>query len=124
MTREQKTILIQALLFVVTFISTTFAGAFWCYGKTVFYGFALNADFTWHDFVLGMNFSIPFLLVLTVHEFGHYFTAIAHKVRTSLPYYIPVPPNPLLPTIGTFGAVIRIRERVKSNIQHFDIGLA
>jgi membrane-associated protease RseP (regulator of RpoE activity) len=40
-------------------------------------------------------------------------------VRTSLPYYIPFPLG-----LGTFGAVIRIRDRVFSRREFFDIGLA
>ncbi len=112
--------LIQGGLFVATFITTTLAGTEWVYGRSVFVG-----DYTWQDFANGLHFSVPLLLILTVHEFGHYFTAIYHKVRTSLPYYIPIPPIPFLPlSIGTMGAVIRLRSRPKSNLQNFDIGLA
>jgi membrane-associated protease RseP (regulator of RpoE activity) len=67
----------------------------------------------------GLWFALPFLGVLTIHEFGHYFTARYHRVRTSLPYYIPFPMG-----LGTFGAVIRIRERIFSRREYFDIGLA
>lgn len=70
----------------------------------------------------GMQFSIPFLLILTVHEFGHYFTALYHKVKSSLPYYIPFPP--VLFSIGTMGAVIRLRSKVPSTRKNFDIGVA
>jgi membrane-associated protease RseP (regulator of RpoE activity) len=129
MKKETKTILIQILLFVVTFVSTTLAGAEWAYSKSIYTysekdGIGFNTNFSWADFQLGLSFSIPFIFILTVHEFGHYFTAMAHKVKSSLPYYIPVPPNPIIPSFGTLGAVIRIRERVKTNIQNFDIGLA
>lgn len=117
MEKEQRRVLIQALLFVLTFVTTTLSGTEWTNGKSIFY-----SDYKWNDFLIGMKFSIPFLLILTVHEFGHYFTAIYHKVRTSLPYYIPIPP--IFLSIGTLGAVIRIRSKVYSNIQHFDIGLA
>lgn len=117
MSKEQRTILIQALLFIVTFITTTIAGAEWCFGKVIYSG-----EYSWGDFVSGMQFSIPFLLILTVHEFGHYFTALYHKVKSSLPYYIPFPPIPL--SIGTMGAVIRLRSRVPSTRKNFDIGIA
>lgn len=116
MTKEQRTILIQIFLFVATFITTTIAGAEWTYGKSVY------VEFTWSDFVSGMSFSIPFLLILTVHEFGHYFTALHHKVKSSLPYYIPFPPFPL--SIGTMGALIRLRSKIHSTKQNFDIGIA
>ncbi|HEY9006104.1 site-2 protease family protein [Ohtaekwangia sp.] len=129
MTKETKRILLQVGLFLATFITTTFAGAEWCFGKSVFAlsaskGIGFNAAYSWADFVSGMQFSVPFLLILTVHEFGHYFVSMYHKIKASLPYYIPFPPNPLIPSIGTFGAVIRIEEKVRSNRQHFDIGLA
>jgi membrane-associated protease RseP (regulator of RpoE activity) len=120
MTRETKRILIQVGLFITTFITTTLAGAEWTYGKTIW-----APDYSWKDFVSGMEFSIPLLLILTVHEFGHYFVALYHKVKTSLPYYIPIPPIPFLPfSIGTMGAVIRLRSRPETNIKNFDIGLA
>lgn len=124
MRSEQKRILIQVLLFIATFFTTTLAGAEWCYGKLFISIFPplYNPEFTFHDFLLGMQFSVPFLAILTVHEFGHYFTALYHKVKSSLPYYIPVPP--LLLSIGTMGAVIRLRSRVPSTRKNFDIGIA
>jgi membrane-associated protease RseP (regulator of RpoE activity) len=112
--------IIQAALFIATVITTTLAGAENSFGKSVFSG-----DFSWDDFFSGFQFSIPFLLILTVHEFGHYFTAMYHKVRATLPFYIPLPSLPFMPfTIGTFGAVIRIQERISSKKQNFDIGIA
>jgi membrane-associated protease RseP (regulator of RpoE activity) len=115
--RETLRVLLQVLLFVATFITTTLAGAEWTYGRSVYL-----PDFGWDDFVSGLPFSLSFLSILTAHEFGHYFVARFHKVRSSLPYYIPLPPFPL--SIGTMGAIIRLRQRVPSNIQNFDIGIA
>ncbi len=112
-----KKIAIHAGLFLVTLVTTTLAGAEWVYGKSIF-----MEGYTWADFFSGMPYSIPFLLILTVHEFGHYFTAIHYKVRTTLPYYIPLPPLPLM--FGTLGAVIRLKSRVPSKQQTFDIGIA
>lgn len=121
MRSETKRILFQIGLFIVTFISTTIAGNEWAYGRNIFF----TSDYGWHDFVNGLSFSIPLLLILTVHEFGHYFVALYHKVKTSLPYYIPIPPIPFLGlSIGTMGAVIRLRSKPYSNLQNFDIGLA
>lgn len=120
MNPERKRILIQIGLFIITFVTTTLAGAEWAYGKTIW-----SSSYTWSDFASGLEFSIPLLLILTVHEFGHYFVALYHKVKTSLPYYIPIPPIPFLPfSIGTMGAVIRLRSRPETNIKNFDIGLA
>jgi membrane-associated protease RseP (regulator of RpoE activity) len=120
MRRETKRILFQVGLFVITFFTTTLAGTEWAYGKTIW-----TPGYSWTDFSHGLAFSIPLLLILTVHEFGHYFMAMYHKVKTSFPYYIPIPPIPFLPfSIGTMGAVIRLRSRPKSNVENFDIGLA
>lgn len=117
MNKKYKQYLIHIGLFVVTFITTTLAGSFWVNNTIWPY-----TSYSWSDFVVGMQYSIPFLTILTVHEFGHYFTAKYHKVKTSLPYYIPLPPFPAL--IGTMGAIIRIRQFVKSQKQNFDIGLS
>jgi membrane-associated protease RseP (regulator of RpoE activity) len=130
MSTEQRRILIQIGLFLFTFLSATLAGAEFCFNKSIYAyskeGFeGINPDFSWNDFWNGARFSVPFLLILTVHEFGHYFTAMHHRVKASLPYYIPLPPLPFFSSlIGTMGAVIRLRSKVISNIHHFDIGLA
>lgn len=117
MNPKLKTALIHSSLFIVTFITTTLAGAEWTYGKSVLVG-----GFTWNDFYSGLPYSICFLSILTAHEFGHYFVAIYHRVKTSLPYYIPLPPIPLM--FGTLGALIRLRQRVNTTRENFDIGIA
>ncbi len=120
MRKEHKRIFFQVVLFIITFVTTTLAGSQWAYGRSVF-----APGYNWQDFYNGLAFSIPLLLILTVHEFGHYFVAMYHKVKASLPYYIPIPPIPFLPfNIGTMGAVIRLRSKPESNIQNFDIGVA
>ena len=117
MNSDQKRVLLQLGLFIITFITTTLAGAEWTYGRSIF-----APNYSWSDFISGLEFSIPFLLILTVHEFGHYFVARYHKIKVSLPYYLPMPPLPF--SIGTMGALIRLREKVYSKKQNFDIGLA
>jgi membrane-associated protease RseP (regulator of RpoE activity) len=93
------------------------AGAEWTYGYSVF-----MPGYSWSHFASGLPYSISFLLILTAHEFGHYFTAIYYRVKTTLPYYIPLPPFPFF--FGTLGALIRIKSMVHSKQQHFDIGIA
>lgn len=104
-------------LFLVTFVTTTLAGSEWVHGASIWTG-----AYGWKDFLEGMPYSLSFLFILSVHEFGHYFTAVYHRVRVSLPYYIPLPP--MLFMIGTLGALIRLRSRVTSKQQSFDIGIA
>ena len=117
MNSDQKRVLLQLVLFIITFITTTLAGAEWTYGRSIF-----APNYSWSDFFSGLEYSVPFLLILTVHEFGHYFVARYHKIKVSLPYYLPMPP--LQFSIGTMGALIRLREKVYSKKQNFDIGLA
>ncbi|ALD22688.1 hypothetical protein AM218_08810 [Hymenobacter sp. DG25A] len=114
------------LLFFITLITTTLAGAEWITGKAFFLQgdtLKLTGWLTKSEILAGLWFSVPFLGVLTVHEFGHYFTARHNRVRTTLPYYIPFFTG-FFNTIGTFGAVIRIKDRIFSRRHFFDIGLA
>src|SRR5690554_3316067 len=106
-------------LFVLTFITTTLAGSEWVTNRIIFY----SPDYTWSDFFAGMHYSIPFLFILTVHEFGHFFMAKYHKVEVTLPNYIPGWLGFLgIISFGTFGALIRIVSPIKSRKQYFDIG--
>jgi membrane-associated protease RseP (regulator of RpoE activity) len=68
----------------------------------------------------GLLFSVPLLIILSAHEFGHYVACRIHKVDATLPYYLPLP----LPPTGTLGAVIRIKEAFPSKRALFDIGVA
>jgi membrane-associated protease RseP (regulator of RpoE activity) len=117
MNSSLKKYLLHLALFIITFITTTIAGAEWTHGKSIYV-----AGYTWQDFFSGLPYSICFLTILTAHEFGHYFVARYHRVRTTLPYYIPLPPLPMM--LGTLGALIRIKQKVNSTKQNFDIGIA
>jgi membrane-associated protease RseP (regulator of RpoE activity) len=65
----------------------------------------------------GASFAVPLLSILLAHEFGHYFAARYHRVAASLPYFIPLPAG-----WGTLGAVIAMRDRIRSRNALFDIG--
>ncbi len=118
---QQRTHLLQIFLFIITFISATLSGAEWIYGRAFFFG---ENTLGWPEFFEGLKYSVPFLGVLTIHEFGHYFTAKKHKTDVTLPYYIPLWLGSLSSTFGTLGAFIRIKERLNSRIKYFDIGIA
>ena len=122
MDKQTKQYLLQGFLFVLTLICTTLSGAEWRYGGSfVFSDYPMG----WQEFFGGLAFSLPFLGILTVHEFGHYFTARYYKIKVTLPYYIPAWFGLLgAPSIGTFGAVIRLKQQVNSLKQTFDIGIA
>ena len=113
--------ILHPLLFLLTFATTTFAGFEWIGGDTVLLPSQISPE-GWHGALL---FSSLFLGILTVHEFGHYFTARYYAIKASLPYYIPLWLGFLgIPSIGTAGAVIRFREKLKTNLHFFDVGIA
>ncbi|MDX2190938.1 MAG: site-2 protease family protein [Bacteroidota bacterium] len=123
---SKKTLYIQIALFIITFITTTLAGAEWIYGRYFFLnedGIGWNKWLTSDKIIESLKFSVPFLLILTVHEFGHYFTARYYKIKVTLPYYIPFWFG-ISSSIGTMGAFIQIKEQIKSRKEYFDVGLA
>lgn len=120
----KKMHIIQVILFIVTLIFTTISGAEWMYGKALMYG---ELRLSSSELLAGLYFSVPFLGILSFHEFGHYFVAKFYKIKVSLPFYIPlwlgfIPPG--MPSIGTMGALIRIKSRNQSRKAYFDIGIA
>jgi membrane-associated protease RseP (regulator of RpoE activity) len=139
MSPNTRTHLIQGLLFLATVTTTTMAGAEWMFGN--FFSFVTSSvhflaekisgkdilltktPMGWTQFFAGFQFSIPFLAILTIHEFGHYFTAKSHQVKVTLPYYIPMWFG-ISQSIGTMGAFIRITSVVRSRLKFFDIGIA
>jgi membrane-associated protease RseP (regulator of RpoE activity) len=96
---------LHILLLLVTLATTTWAAA----------GFIAG---TWTG---AFAYSVPILVILGAHEFGHYFACRYHDVDATLPFFIPAPPFVIS---GTFGAVIRIREAFPSKQALFDIGVA
>ena len=72
---------------------------------------------TW---VGGIAFGATLMGILTCHELGHYVVGRRHGVDVSLPYFIPLPP----PTLGTLGAVIRMKNPIEDRGKLFDVGAA
>jgi len=68
----------------------------------------------------GMTFALPFMGVLLAHEMAHYVAARFHRVRATLPYFIPFPPY--FSIIGTVGAFIRLKGPTVRRSILFDIG--
>jgi len=99
------------LLFVLTVLSTLFAGAFYWYQIPV-------AEEPWR-MVEAWPFVVAIVGVLGVHELGHYVMSRYHNVQASLPYFIPLPTY-----IGSMGAVIRMKGRIPDRRALFDIGAA
>ncbi|MBF9254237.1 site-2 protease family protein [Pontibacter sp. 172403-2] len=124
--KQQRAYGLHLLLFCLTLATTTVAGAEWQTGKLFFlgrHGFDWNGTLSESELLAGLYFALPFLGVLTVHEFGHYFTARYHRANVTLPYYIPLWFG-ITSSIGTMGAFIRIKSPIFARQQFFDIGIA
>ena len=98
-------------LIALTFASTFYVGAGMVLGQP-------PSSLT--ELRTGWVFSVPLMAILLAHEFGHFFAGKYHRVDVSPPYFIPVP----FFLLGTLGAVIQIRERIRSRNALLDIGAA
>jgi membrane-associated protease RseP (regulator of RpoE activity) len=67
----------------------------------------------------GWPFAATVMLFFLSHEMGHYLCCRHYGVRATLPFFIPFPT-----LIGTMGAVILIRSKIRSRTALFDIGIA
>ncbi len=76
--------------------------------------------FSLHNLAYGaLYFTLPLLTILGIHEMGHYFMARFHKIKASLPFFLPAPPP-----LGTIGAFISIREPIPDKKSLLDVGIA
>ncbi len=98
------------LLFALTVVTTTFAGA-------AHQGIDLLREPG--RFAAGLPYSVGLLAILGIHELGHYFTARHHGMRVTPPYFIPVPF-----ALGTFGAFIQMRSPSENRRMLFDVAVA
>jgi membrane-associated protease RseP (regulator of RpoE activity) len=69
----------------------------------------------------GPYFGATLMVILLCHELGHYVVGRRRGVEVSLPYFIPLPPQW---TLGTLGAVIRMRKPISDRGALFDVGAA
>ena len=91
-------------------------------GTTTWVGAAYQGINLWNEpgrFGAGLPYALGLMLILGAHELGHYFTARAHNMKVTLPYFIPVPF-----ALGTFGAFIQMKSPSKDRRALFDVGIA
>jgi len=67
----------------------------------------------------GIPFALAVMLFFLAHEMGHYLCCVRYGIYATLPFFIPVPT-----LIGTMGAVILIRSRIRSRTALFDVAVA
>lgn len=113
---EKYSGLVHLSLVIITFVTTTLAGMEWISGKV--------GPFEINELAIAFPYSISVIFILGIHELGHYFAARYHKVKATLPFFIPFPPLTGFLNFGTMGAVIKTKSPVYSNKIMFDIGVA
>jgi membrane-associated protease RseP (regulator of RpoE activity) len=115
---------LNLLLFVLTVLTTTWAGAYWNgidpFELAAQPGGGVRALLA--AMGSGLPFALSLLTILTCHEFGHYFAARRYGLDTTLPFYIPIPP--FLSPIGTLGAVIKLKTALYNRRILMDVGAA
>ena len=111
MRRRRTQWALPLVLIALTFLSTFYVGA-----AQVLRRPPTSVDELWTGWV----FSLPLMAILLAHEFGHFFAGMYHRIDVSPPYFIPVP----FFLLGTLGAVIQMRERIRSRNALLDIGAA
>jgi membrane-associated protease RseP (regulator of RpoE activity) len=117
--RPQRGPLVNVLLFVATCLTTLLAGT-GSHGSPTFDAFRDSpSPLVW--LLSGVPFAATLLAILVVHEFGHYFVARARGAAVSLPYFIPAPPGL---SMGTFGAIIKMRSPARDRNALFDVAAA
>jgi membrane-associated protease RseP (regulator of RpoE activity) len=120
---------VQLLLFALTLVSTTLAGA--CHYNSFMIDLA-SADFpplatpSATDlfgspifYLHGLWYSLTILAILGCHEMGHYVACLRYDVIATRPFFLPAPV-----LTGTLGAFIRIKSRIPNKTALFDIGIA
>jgi membrane-associated protease RseP (regulator of RpoE activity) len=117
--KKKKSVWINIILLIATVFTTTLAGSLqWVDIYQADWINILSFTYLWQGFVF---FSVPLMLILGVHEMGHYFVSKKHHVDASLPYFIPLPPPFIL---GTFGALISTHEPIPDRKALLDIGIS
>ena len=126
---RKRKIKIPILLFVATCLSTFWVGLTdWQPMVNTVLGGNLFLD----DYPLGLRqqfllnwgqaliYMCSIMLILLLHELGHFFTTVFYRVPATAPIFLPFPFNP----IGTLGAVIGMQGTLANRRQIFDIGIA
>jgi len=111
---EKLTRPVMALgLLLLTLVTTTIIGA-------EISGVTTTELETHPELVLqGLPYSLGLIAILGIHELSHYLFAVYYQIRTTLPYFIPIPFF-----LGTFGAFISIRSPMPHRKAVFDVAIA
>jgi Zn-dependent protease len=103
---------VHALLFIVTIASVFITG--WFLAEQ-FHEYQPDQSI-WLQAAL---YTVSLMTILSIHELGHMSAARKYGMKTSLPYFIPLPFF-----LGTMGAIITQKTPLKNRNMLFDVGLS
>ncbi|MHA1230316.1 MAG: site-2 protease family protein [Candidatus Helarchaeota archaeon] len=112
--RFTKKTMIQLVLLGITISMVVLSAWFYLTYIEPYFGNAIGGIY--NSIISMITFCIGMLLIIIVHEFGHYFISRYHKLDASLPYLIPGPPP-----IGMLGAFVSIRDDPRTRNEKFDV---
>ena len=110
-------LLISFLLLVATIVTTTVAGA-----MLASQDLETLLPLTWESLSPGVPYCVSLVAILLVYHGSQYLISKRHGLKTSLPYFIPVPPLVLGFPFGTFGAFLQMRSPMPNRKVLFDMG--
>lgn len=99
-------------LFLLSVLTTLMTGA-------LLVGVPANQIFQPMSLLKGGPYALAILTILGIHEWARYAVARWHGIKTSLPYFIPIPF-----ALGTFGAFLQLRQPVPNRKILFDLGIS
>lgn len=109
--------LVASILLVASIVTTVLAGVMLSNN-----GGESPLDLTSMSLASGIPYCLALMGILLVYHGGQYLTAKYYKLKTSLPFFIPVPPLVLGFPFGTFGAFLQMRSPMPNRKVLFDMG--
>jgi Zn-dependent protease len=118
----RRRVRLPIILFLATCLST------WLAGVAVLQRPLLYHPIDFLDLVIaalrnswdnGLAYMFAVMSILLAHEMGHFLMTLRYRIPASFPFFIP-----MVPPLGTMGAVIAMQGSRADRKQLFDIGLA
>lgn len=109
--------IVAGILLIASIVTTVLAGVMLANS-----GGEFPLDLTTMSLTSGIPYCLALMGILLVYHGGQYLTARSYKLKTSFPFFIPVPPLVLGFPFGTFGAFLQMRSPMPNRKVLFDMG--
>lgn len=122
---EKRDVLKKTVLLIATLVTVWLTG-YWLSTSYIELGKSLGVDFglfTSNPLILATVYTVSFLGVLAMHEYGHILVSKKYCIPIAGPYFIPAPPAQL-GFIGTLGSVISMKNLPPSKRSLVLLGLS